>query len=73
MTKSNLYNPKTVIWTSILRIALTIAVILFALLRPGMLSAGDDNNYVGANAGFAILSGDGRSHCGDDWQLHIPV
>ncbi len=64
MIKSNPYNPKTVMGASIPRIAFTSAAVLLALLRPGILLAGDDNNYVGASAGFAILSGDGRAIVG---------
>jgi hypothetical protein len=47
-----------------LRIACLSAAIFFALLRPGTLLAGDNNNYVGALGGFAILSGGGRAIVG---------
>jgi hypothetical protein len=74
MAKSKPVQSRPVIWASI-RIAFTSAVILFALLRPGMLLAGDYNNYVGANTGFAILSGDGRAivgTTGDSISLYKP-
>ena len=59
-------KSKALMGARILRIASTAATILFALLRPGMLLAGDGNgnNYVGADAGFAILSGNGRAVVG---------